>query len=361
MITASPPLNGARLYQPNTSRHAVLRNLERPLPWRYWTDLLASATLGWAGAALACSALSEGVWGFAVVGIGIASLAVYRAAMFIHEISHLRVGSLPGFTFAWNALVGVPVLLPSFMYVGVHKFHHKADTYGTVRDPEYVPLAGLRTAIAVSTLVSLLLPLAVLWRFLVMAPIGLLIPPCHRWLERRASALAMNVRFEREVAAAERREMRVVELAILLLWSTAVAAAALGHLPWHAFAVWYAVTALACLLNHMRALAAHGYDNHAGTPMTRQDQLADSIDTPGGLWTELWAPLGLRYHALHHDFPGIPYHNLAEAYRRLQKCAAADRRGPRSSSPGLWASLRRLWSNRNAKGSYPHGQPQKAI
>jgi fatty acid desaturase len=28
-------------------------------------------------------------------------------------------------------------------------------------------------------------------------------------------------------------------------------------------------------------------------------------------------PVGLRYHALHHLFPTMPYHNLGEAHRRL--------------------------------------------
>jgi fatty acid desaturase len=38
---------------------------------------------------------------------------------------------------------------------------------------------------------------------------------------------------------------------------------------------------------------------------------------PPALLPVLWAPVGLRYHALHHLLPRVPYHNLAEAHRRL--------------------------------------------
>ena len=64
--------------------------------------------------------------------------------------------------------------------------------------------------------------------------------------------------------------------------------------------------------NTLRVLGAHEYESD-GQPRDRFEQLQDSIDTPGGPWTELWAPVGLRYHALHHYFPGIPYHNLGKA------------------------------------------------
>jgi fatty acid desaturase len=322
-----------------------MRDLETPVPWIYWTDLLTSACFGWTAITVACMAAANDDPALAACTAVVASLAFYRAAMFIHEISHLRSGALPGFTLAWNMLVGLPLLLPSFMYLGIHKFHHKTETYGTLRDPEYVPLAGMPLAIVASTLTVLLLPGALALRLLVAAPLGLLVPRLHYWLERHASALAINVFFERETTADERRTIRLLELAVLVVWGTALAAAAFDLLAWQVFAIWYAVAAGAFLLNHLRALAAHGYKNHSGTPMTRAEQLLDSIDTPGGLWTELWAPVGLRYHALHHELPGIPYHNLPTAFRRLHPLAADDscRRG---TSPGMWSSLRRLWLGR---------------
>jgi fatty acid desaturase len=326
-------------------RRAVIHGLTRPVPWIYWADLLGSAAVGWTAFACAVGSVSD-VGVLPGIALFAAALALYRAAMFLHEISHLRSGVLPGFTAVWNLLVGFPLLVPSFLYLGIHKFHHKADTYGTACDPEYVPLAGVRTAILVSTLVTLLLPAFLAVRFLVAAPIAFLVPRWHRWLDTHASAFALNVQFTREVTSAERREIRLVELALLTFWGLALGATLMDWLPWHAFALWYAVAALACMLNHLRTLAAHGYENHAGTPMTRDEQLNDSIDTPGGLWTELWAPIGLRYHALHHYFPGVPYHNLPTVYRRLLAALPADDPYRRTISPGLWASLRRLWSAR---------------
>ena len=59
--------------------------------------------------------------------------------------------------------------------------------------------------------------------------------------------------------------------------------------------------------------------------MTYMEQMFDSTTIPGRpLLTELWAPLGQRYHALHHLFPSIPYHSLGIAHRRLMSGLPAD-------------------------------------
>ena len=49
-----------------------------------------------------------------------------------------------------------------------------------------------------------------------------------------------------------------------------------------------------------------------------------SSQPPPGLWAGLWAPVGLRYHALHHLLPSMPYHSLGEAHRRLKQALPAD-------------------------------------
>ncbi|NIO40668.1 MAG: fatty acid desaturase, partial [Burkholderiales bacterium] len=72
-------------------------------------------------------------------------------------------------------------------------------------------------------------------------------------------------------------------------------------------------------LNFWRNLLAHRFLSD-GEQMSHLSQLMDSTTIIGNRYTtELFFPLQLRYHALHHLFPAIPYHNLAEGHRRMMK------------------------------------------
>jgi fatty acid desaturase len=327
-------------YDPDRDARRLVGDLHTPRPAIYWTDLLLSALVGWTAFAAAV-AFEPFSWRMAAASL-IAVFALYRGLCFLHEISHLRQSALRGFETTWNVLFGVPMLMPSFMYVGVHQNHHKISTYGTSQDPEYLPFSGHPLMIILFSLESLVVPLLLMVRFLLLSPFSLLFPKIHERLAVRASAVSMNVKYRREVPEATSRKIARWEAATLGAWCGLLALAGFRILPWRFFAIWYLVSAVASFINTVRTLGAHRYASD-GTPLDRDGQLSDSIDTPGAFWTELWAPVGLRYHALHHYFPGIPYHNLNTAYRRLIRTLPPDSPHPRATSPSLPNSLQALY------------------
>ena len=80
------------------------------------------------------------------------------------------------------------------------------------------------------------------------------------------------------------------------------------------------------MVNQVRTLVAHLWENE-GEAMTVTAQYLDSVNVPPPAYLPaLWAPVGLRYHALHHLLPSLPYHALGEAHRRIT--AALDRDSP---------------------------------
>lgn len=318
----------------------LVRDLNRPARAIFWKDLLATSTIGWT--AFAGAVLLRPFSAAMLVCVAVAALALYRSLCFLHEISHQNQRTLPGFETAWNLLAGYPLLMPSFVYAGVHQSHHKLSTYGTPQDPEYLPFAHNSRMTAVFAAEGFFIPAILLLRFLLLTPIGFLWPTFERWLVVRLSSLTMNVEYRRDATPELIKKVRRHSAAMFLIWATLAGLAVFGVLPWRFFAIWFVVTGLASFVNTLRTLGAHAYES-SGEPLDRVGQLIDSIDTPGAFWTELWAPVGLRYHALHHYFPGIPYHNLAEAYRRLMSRLDIGGNYGKMSSPSLQHSLRSLY------------------
>ena len=318
----------------------LVKDLHQPRPAIFWSDLLLSSAVGWTGfaAAIGAEPFSAVMW----IGIFAAACGFYRGLCFVHEISHMRRSLLRGFETVWNALLGVPLLMPSFVYVGMHASHHHVSTYGTAQDPEYLPFARSHRTTVLFAAHSVLIPLALLFRFLILAPAGLVMPRFHTWVVVHASSLSMNPLYRREDSPALSASIRRWESAILAAWLAAGTVAWQYHLLWKALGTWYAISLCAAFVNVLRTLGAHRYES-SGDPLDRAGQLLDSIDTPGAVWTELWAPVGLRYHALHHYFPGIPYHNLGLAYRRLVSGPAAEAGYRHLTSPSLPTSLQRLY------------------
>jgi fatty acid desaturase len=292
----------------------LTRDLATARPTIYWADMLASAALGYA--ALAGAILASSLPLAIVCGL-VAALALYRALLFIHELTHIHRDALPGFRFGWNLAVGIPLLTPSFMYEGVHTLHHARTRYGTVEDPEYLPLALMKPwSLPLFLVTSLLLPFALLVRSAVLVPLGAVLPPVRRLVWERLSSLSINPAFRRRPPEGDFARMVFWQELGSSVWSLALLGASFTW-GWRPLLVALAVVAFAAVLNQLRTLVAHLWENEGDT-MTVTAQYLDTVNVPPpGPIPALWAPVGLRYHALHHLLPSMPYHSLAEAHRRL--------------------------------------------
>ena len=308
----------------------------------YWPDMVGSALVGYGALA---GAILTGSLPLAILLAGVAVLALYRGLLFIHEISHLRNGTLPGFRTAWNVLVGIPMLTPSFMYEGVHTLHHKRTQYGTIEDPEYLPLALMKPwSLPVFVLVALLAPAALLLRFAVLVPLGAIVPPIRRLTWQRLSALAINPEFRRRPPEGDLRPRVFWQEVGGMVWGWALIASVFAF-GWKPLLVAFAVAALVALLNQLRTLVAHLWENE-GEAMTVTAQFLDSVNVPPpGRIAEIWAPVGLRYHALHHLMPSMPYHSLPEAHRRLVGELATDSSYHGANHAGMGVLVARIARN----------------
>lgn len=295
---------------------ALTREFSKAKPGIYWPDLLASALLGYAGLYLAITGMSLVVQ---LIGAMVAIVLLYRSASFIHEITHMKRDHVPGFRWAWNALVGIPMMIPSFVYEDTHNQHHSKMRYGTARDPEYLPLALMKPYMLVLFLaIALFGSVGFLLRFAIFSPLSVISPWIRRETVARFSTLAINPSYRRPLPTGQFRRDWIIMETGASLWSIGlIAGVAMGWIALKAFLIYLGVVSAAFALNQLRTLVAHLWENN-GDVLSVTEQYLDSVNVPPpGPIAEFWAPVGLRYHALHHLVPSVPYHSLPEVHRQL--------------------------------------------
>lgn len=335
----------------------IVQDLFTPKAWVYWTDFLLSMAVG----AIGFTAVRRGylIDKIIIEGLDIphpafrialyaaffvvSCLAFYRATLFTHELVHLRENEVPGFHLTWNLLCGIPFLMPSFMY-HTHVHHHMRKLYGTKEDGEYLRLAnGPPWHILGYLAQSFVLPVVAVVRFGLLTPLSWISGPIRDWVHRRMSSMVIDPTYVRPLPTQKQLVFwRLQEFGCFVFIVTIATLLILEVLPWMWLVHAYGTACAIILLNAIRTIGAHRY-RCGGRDVSFVEQLLDTCNYPRNpVLNGIVMPVGLRFHALHHLLPSLPYHSLAQAHARLMAQLPEDSPYRQTVSPSLWATVAQL-------------------
>ena len=331
----------------------------------YWSDLLASAFVGW----LAFVISARATFRFAAARdcqLGRRSSRYCALRSSSTNSAHLKRGQIPGFELVWNLIVGIPFMIPSLMYVGSHMDHHKRMGFGTNDDPEYAQIARWsRLRIVTFVFMVALLPLAL------AAAMGCTRPALS------ALPAASAVRGRQTLDARDQCRLRPPDAQGRPASNAGMPrkrAQPCSYGRWSArvIAGWIPIEVDRSVVHHRRRRALRESGADAPRARLRERGRADgrrgsaprlrSIYAAGRFVTTLIAPVGLRFHALHHYLPFIPYHSLGLVHRRL--LAELPQNAPyRATLRDGVGTLRGLWRNAAAppRASFSVGRAAREL
>ncbi|MEX2174788.1 MAG: fatty acid desaturase [Pirellulaceae bacterium] len=322
-------------------------------PVRYWCDFLLSVGLAYTAASLFLM-LPLGSWG-QLAAYPLAVFWLYRLGSLVHEVCHLNHREMRVFKVTWNLVVGVMTFTPSPFFTRHHRDHHSQRMYGTPQDPEYIVNVfrpgSLLSILAYAALIAAF-PIIVFLRFL-LGPLSFLHPKLRAWTLRHASALTMNWRYERKLNAFDRFAVTALELLCFLRAAMIPGMVLLGAAPWTRLPLLYALGVGTLVLNQFRLLADHHFETD-GERFELDAHIRDSCNFTGrDFWTWLFFPFSIRYHALHHLFPNLPYHNLKAAHGYLVERLPADSPYRELDQTSWWSVARRTLLHRYTPPAKP--------
>jgi fatty acid desaturase len=251
---------------------------------------------------------------------------------------------MTAFKVAWNVLVGIPTLTPSTFFTGHHRDHHSQRVYGTEQDPEYVINVCPRGSVVnliVYFMVVAVFPLLVFVRFL-LSPLTFISPRVRDFTLHRMSAFTFNWKYHRPVGKINRTRFALLELACSLRAIGIPGAVLLGVTDSSRILQLYLLGAAVVTLNQLRQLADHHFEGD-GENLSMSDHILDSCNYVGkDPLTWLLFPFAIQYHALHHMFPSLPYHNLALTHNFLISELPANSPYRELTQPGWWSVARNM-------------------
>lgn len=348
---------------------SLIGDLSKPNPVIYWCDFLASILGAYTAAAITLRfPLRFGFEPWVVLTIcitySLALILFMRSVMFIHELVHLPRDEFKGFRIAWNLLCGVPLFVPSFLYYP-HVDHHRRKHYGTEHDGEYLSLSHNSRWLVVGFIAqALVIPFLAMFRFIILSPICRVFPSVRTIAHRHASTMLVDPFYERDDATPKLMKLVMLqELGCFLIGLNFIFGHKLRTGTWFD-PLWVVVYFLAIgllILNEVRTLGAHRWTGD-GNEMSFEEQLLDSVNYPDRPWiSELWGPIGTRYHALHHLFPSLPYHNLAKAHARLVNGLPNDSPYHDTVATSLTAEIRALWNRAGRRHESSNKDPHALV
>ena len=296
-----------------------VHQISRLKPQIYWFDLMISIILAWCLFLLALNfSFKDPNFYFLII---LSAIGFYRAIAFTHELVHIKKGSLPGFHFVWHLVCGMPLFAPHFLYKGIHLAHHSKKDYGKEMDGEYIEFGTKsRWLIFAHLLFNFFLPIFSIFRFMVLPLISICHPRIRLLIMKQMSFMGLKFLFVRKIPH-QKSEILIwyaEEFSCCLLSWLIFALIINGKLPINIVFQWYAILAIILTMNSLRSLGAtHWYSSNGGD-FSFIEQIKDSISvTSNSLFTHIFCPVGTQYHALHHMFPFIPYHDLGKVYHYL--------------------------------------------
>jgi len=313
---------------------------------RYWFDFVVSATMAYTAATIYLISPLFSI--LQLIAFPFAVFWLYRSGSLIHEVAHLPSRELRTFKIVWNLVVGVLTLAPSTFFTAHHRDHHSGKMYGTPKDPEYVVNVFKRGSLLHILFYAIhicLFPAFVFLRFF-LAPLTFVNPKVRDFTLRRLSSFTLNWKYEKNLSRLDRKTFAAVELLCWLRATAIIVGVVVGLSVWTRIPLIYMLGASTLMFNQLRQLADHHFESD-GDPMALPDHILDSCNYTGrDFFTWLFFPYAIKFHALHHLFPSLPYHNLESAHQHLTKHLPCDSPYHGLSQPDWWGTASVTFSKR---------------